>query len=49
MQPVECGAEQTVNHTVLQCPIHRPPHGVHGLLVLGNGTIKTPSNSDEDL
>jgi len=25
----ECGAEeQTVDH-VLQCPIHRPPHGMH--------------------
>ena len=31
----ECGAEeQTVDHVVLQCPIHRPPHGLHGLTVL---------------
>jgi len=27
----ECGAEeQTVDHVVLQCPISRPPHGLHG-------------------
>jgi len=26
----ECDAEeQTVDHLVLQCPIHRPPHGLH--------------------
>jgi len=37
----ECGAEeQTVDHVVLQCPIHRPPHGLHGLTVLDNETIK---------
>ena len=31
----ECGAEeQTVDHVVLQCLIHRPPHGLHGLTVL---------------
>jgi len=31
----ECGAEeQTVDHVVLQCPIQRPPHGLHGLAVL---------------
>jgi len=31
----ECGAkEQTVDHVVLHCPIHRPPHGLHGLTVL---------------
>ena len=30
----ECGAEeQTVGHVVLQCPIHQPPHGLHGLTV----------------
>jgi len=27
----ECGAEnQTVNRVFFQCPIHRPPHGLHG-------------------
>jgi len=37
----ECGAEeQTVNNVVLQCPIHRPPHGLHGLTVLGDETIE---------
>jgi len=31
----ERGAEeQTVDHVVLQCPIHRPPLGLHGLTVL---------------
>jgi len=35
----ECGAEeQTVDHVVLQCPIHRPPHGLHGLTVLDDET-----------
>ena len=35
----ECGAEeQTVDHVVLHCPIHRPPHGVHGLKVLDDET-----------
>jgi len=37
----ECGAEeQTVDHVVLQCPIHRPPHGLHGLMVLDVATIE---------
>jgi len=33
----ECAAEQTVHHVVLQCPIHRPPHG---LTVLDGETIE---------
>jgi len=32
--------EQTVNHVVLQYPIHRPPHGLHGLKVLDEKTTK---------
>jgi len=37
----ECGKEeQTVHHVVLQCPIHRPPHGLHGLTVLDDETTK---------
>ena len=37
----ECGAEeQTVDHVLLQCPIHQPPHGLHGLTVLDNETIE---------
>ena len=37
----ECATEdQTVNHAVLQCPIHRPPHGLHGLTVLDNKTTE---------
>ena len=36
----ECDAEeQTVDHVVFQCPIHRPPHGLHGLTVLDDETI----------
>jgi len=37
----ECGTEeQTVDHVVLQCPIHRPPPGLHGLTVLGDETTE---------
>jgi len=37
----ERGAEeQTVDHVVLQCPIHRPPHGLHDLTVLDDETIE---------
>jgi len=37
----ECGAEEhTVDCVVLQCPIHRPPHGLHGLMVLDDETIE---------
>jgi len=36
----ECGAEvQNIDHDVFQCPIHRPPHGLHGLTVLDDETI----------
>jgi len=36
----ECGAEdQTVDLVVFQCPIHRLPHGLHGLMVLGEETV----------
>jgi len=38
----ECGAEeQTVDHVVLHCPIHRPPHGLHGLRVLDAELLST--------
>ena len=37
----ECGAEeQTVDHVLLQCPIHGPPHGLHCLTVLDDETIE---------
>ena len=37
----ECGAEEPiVDHVVLQCPIHRAPHGLHGLTVLDDETIE---------
>jgi len=37
----ECGAEeQTIDHVVLQCPIHRPPHRLLGLTVLDDETIE---------
>ena len=32
--------EQAVNHVVLQCPIHRPPHVLHGLTVLDDEAIQ---------
>jgi len=37
----ECDAEeQTVDHVVLQCQIHRPPHRLHGLTVLDDETTE---------
>ena len=37
----ECGAEeQTVDHVVLQCIIHRPPNGLHSRAVLDDETTK---------
>jgi len=37
----ECGAEeQTVDHIILQCPIHVSPHGLHRLTVLYDETIQ---------
>jgi len=36
----KCGAEQTVDHVVLHCPIHRRPHGLHGLTVLDDETTE---------
>jgi len=36
----ECGEEdQTVEHVVFQCLIHRPPHGFHGLTVVDDEII----------
>ena len=36
----ECGAEeQTIDH-LLQCPLHWPPHGLHGLMILDDKTIE---------
>jgi len=36
----ECGTEeQSVSH-VLQCPIHLPTHGLHGLTDLDDETIE---------
>jgi len=35
-----CAEEQTVDHVVLQCPIHQPPHGLHGLTVLDDETTE---------
>jgi len=35
----ECGAEdETEDHVILQRPIHRPPHGLHGLTLLDDET-----------
>jgi len=42
----ECGAQEpTVDHVVLQCPIHRPPHGLHGLKVLDDETTELLLNT----
>jgi len=32
--------EQTVEHFILHCPIHRPPHGVYGLTDLDDENIE---------
>jgi len=41
-----CGAkEQTVDHVVFQCSIHRPPHGLHGLTVLDDEATKRLLNT----
>ena len=41
-----CGAqEHTVDDINLQCPIYRPPHGLHGLTVLDDQTIEWLLNS----
>jgi len=37
---VSVAQKNTVDHVVLQCPIHRPPHGLHGLTVLDDETIE---------
>ena len=35
----ECGAaEQTADHVLIACPIHRAPHGAQGLTVLDDET-----------
>ena len=35
----ECGAsEQTADHVLTMCPIHRAPHGARGLTVLDDET-----------
>jgi len=37
----ECDTEeQTVDPVVLQCPIHRPPYGLHDLTVLDDETTE---------
>ena len=36
----DAAEKQAVDHVVLQRPIHRPPHGLHGLTVLGDGTAE---------
>ena len=39
----ECGAsEQTVDHVLTACPIHRAPHGARGLTVLDDETRVSP-------
>jgi len=46
----ECGTEeQAIDHVVLHCTIHRPPHVVHGLTVLDDDTIKWLLNTRSQL
>jgi len=46
--PGECGAEQSVDHVVFHCLIHRPPHGLHGLTVLDDETTEWLLNTCPD-
>jgi len=46
----ECEAEeQSVDHVVLHCPIHRPPHGLHDLAVLDDETTEWLLNTCPDI
>ena len=45
----QCDVEQTVDHIVLQCPIHRPPHGLHGLTVLDETNRMAAQHLPRDL
>ena len=46
----ECGTEeQTFDHVVLHCPIHRPPHGLHDLTVLDDETTEWLLNTCPDI
>jgi len=40
-----CGCRPTVDHVLLQCPIHWPPCGLHGLTVLDDETTNGCSTS----
>jgi len=45
----ECDAQQTDDHVVLHCPIHRPPHRLHGLMVLDDETTEWLLNTCSDI
>jgi len=46
----ECDAEeQMVENVVLRCPIHRPPHGLHGLTVLDDENRMAAQHLPRDL
>jgi len=45
----DCGTEQTVEHVVLQCPIHRLHHVQHGLKVLDDETTEWLLNTCPDV
>jgi len=45
----ECGAEQTVDHVVLHCPIYQPPHGLHVLTFLDDETTEWLLNTSLDI
>jgi len=46
----EFGAEdQTLDHVFFRCPIHRPPHGLHGRTVLNDERIEWLLNTCPDI
>jgi len=40
LRSVSVAQKNNIDHVVLQCSIHRPPHGLHGLTVLEDETIE---------
>jgi len=46
----ECGAEeQTVDHVILQCTIHRPPYGLHSEWLLSGYSQMATQHLHRDL
>ena len=42
----QCGASQTIQHIINDCPIFAPPHGSRGLMLFDGETINWLLNAD---